>query len=231
LAYQLSTVTTKVQQRIKDTGYSTAEIANYLNDTQNDVFNEYPTLKFMKTSQNYTVTAGVADITNGSALPTDFSTAIDLINTTAGQEQVIPYMESDQIDLLYPDAEDTTRNPAGVPLYWYLDGVTPKLFPTPAAAYTLKLRYYKKPTELTGDADVPVIPSEFEELLVEGASFRVLQVKDNYDQAAIHENRYLDLRQQLVTKYSIQQTGSVHTMPISRFRTSSRRLDTIYRRI
>lgn len=215
MAYTLSDLVTKVQQRVRDTNYSSAEIKNYINDTQNDVFNEY-VLPFMRTSQNYTCVAGVADITNGSGRPANYSLAIDLVDTSAGDEKVIPFMLLEDLERQYPDPFDTSAQPANLPMYWTWDGVTPKLFPTPAGAYTLTFRYYKKATELSDDADVPEIPSEFGEVLVVGAAYRVLQVKDNYDQAAIHKNKYDELLQKLVVRYTQNQVGTPVIMPVNR---------------
>jgi hypothetical protein len=229
MAYTFSVIAGKVRNRIRDTSYSTEDTANFINDTVNDIFNEYR-LPFMQTTQTYTVTVGDSDITHGSGLPTNFVNTIDLVNTTSGQESVIPYKDFSELDIAYPDEDDTTRNASGVPLYWYKYGNTIKLFPSPAAAYTLTLRYYKKPTVLSADGDVPDIPSEFEELLVVGAGYRILQVKDNYDQAAILENKYHELLQKLVMRYSQDQTGTVKRMPINRGRFGSRSLDTVYRR-
>jgi hypothetical protein len=216
MAYQLSDIVTKVQQRVRDTNYSTAEIKNYINDTQNDVFNEYP-LPFMEASQNYTVTPGTSDTTDGDGLPANFVQAITLSDTGTGQEQVIPFMEYKLLEGQYPDSFDVTAHPANYPMYWTIYGQTIRLFPVPAGAYTLTLKYYKKPTELSADADVPEIPSQFGELLVSGAAYRVLQVKDNYDQAGIHKNRYNQMLQQLVVRYSQPQTGQVFIMPTNTF--------------
>lgn len=213
MAYDLSTLVARTQRRIRDTNYSTAEIIEYINDTQNDVFNEYQ-LPFMQALQTYTVTAGTSDITNGSNLPTNYVQAINLTLTTDGIERVIPYKEIILSDTDNPDQDD---QPTGYPEYWYHYGDTIRLYPAPAGAYTLTLRYYKKPTELTADADVPEVPSEFGELLVAGATYRVLQVKDNYDQAGIFQNKYDELLQKLVVKYTQLQTGQVTVMPINVF--------------
>lgn len=215
MAYTLGDIVTKVQQRVKDTSYSSSEIIGYVNDTQNDIFNEYR-LRFMQTSQAYTMTAGVSDITNGSGLPANYVQAIDLSLTTAGREKVLSPAETAVIDLIYPDPDDTTRHPANVPDKWYLYGSTIKTYPVPDAAYTLSLRYYKKPTEMDADDDVPEIPSEFREILVVGAAYRVMQVKDNYDQAAILQNKYDEILQKLVYKYSQFQTGRPTIMRINR---------------
>lgn len=215
MAYQVSDIVTKVQQRVRDTGYSSTEILNYINDTQNDVFNEYR-LPFMEATQTYTLASGTADITNGSGLPTNYVQAIDLTLTTAGTEKVLPWRDVRDIDNTYPDPDDTTANPTSIPEYWYYYADTIKVYPAPNSEYTVSLRYYKKPTILDADADVPEIPSEFEELLVSGASYRVLQVKDNYDQAAIHQNKYDELLQKLVVRFSQPQVGTATRMRVNR---------------
>jgi hypothetical protein len=215
MAYITSDIVAKVQQRIRDTSYVAAEIKNYLNDTQNDLFNEYD-LTFMKASQSYTMTAGDSDITHGSGLPTDYQIAIKLINTTAGQEADILYVDEEDLDEFYPDHADTTLWPNGQPLCYFHDGSTLRLFPAPAGAYTVRLRYRKRPTLLSADSSVPSIPSEFEELLVVGAAYRILQIKDNYDQAGVFENKFVELSQKLVNRYSRPQSGQVQVMPINR---------------
>lgn len=106
MAYQLSDLVTKVQNRIKDTGFSTTVIKDFINDTQRDVFNEY-SLPFMQTTQTYTLVDGVADITNGTGLPTNFVQAIDVLITTAGRESILDWVDYQQIDGQYPDATFT----------------------------------------------------------------------------------------------------------------------------
>jgi hypothetical protein len=215
LSFIAGGIVTRVQQRVRDTGYSSTEIKGYLNDTQNDVFNEYR-LPFMETTHDYTFTVGVSDITNGSGLPTDYVQAIDLFLTTAGQERVIPYRDIREIDANTPDPTDTTTHPAGSSTEWYMYARTPRVNPTPDLAYTATLRYYKRPTLLSSDSDVPSLPSEFEELLVVGAAYRVLQAKDQYDQAAILQNKYDELLDKLVLRYTQTQVGAVTIMRSSR---------------
>lgn len=216
MSYTCGDIVAKVQRRVRDTGYSSTEIKDYLNDTQNDVFNEYR-LPFMQAVQAYTLTAGVSDITNGSGLPANYVQALDLNLTSQGREKVLTFMDTVAIDDTYPDPDDTTVNPLNVPNNWYFYAETIRVYPSPDSAYTVSLRYYKKPTLLSSDADIPELPSEFEELLVVGAAYRVLQVKDNYDQAGILQNKYDEILQKLVAKYSQAQTGSPQLMRINRF--------------
>lgn len=215
MAYTLADITDKVRLRVKDSGYSATEITNYVNDTQRDIFNEYR-LPFMQATQNYTLDTSTSDITNGSGLPTNFVQAIKLVITTSGREYEIPFIDYKYLLETNPDPDDVTRHPANAPTYWYKYGTTIKVFPKPDAAYTVTLYYYKEPTALSADADIPEIPSEFEEILVVGASYRILQVKDNYDQAAIHENKYMELLDKLASRYSQTQVGRPHQMRINR---------------
>lgn len=221
MAYITGDIVTKVQQRIRDTGYSSTEIVGYLNDTQNDVFNEYR-LPFMETTQAYTLTAGVSDITNGVGLPANYVQALDITLTTTGTLKVIQYVDVRTIDALYPSPDNTTLNPANVPYLWYFYARIIKVFPVPASAYTISMRYIKKPTDLVSNSDVPELPSEFQELLVVGAAYRVLQVKDNYDQAAILQNKYDEILQKLVVKYSQPQVGAPMRMRINRYASTKR---------
>lgn len=215
MSYILSDIQTKVRQRVRDTGYDTTEITNYLNDTQNDIFNEYR-LPFMEATQDYTLTIGVADITDGDGLPANFVLPIDMLLTTGGMEKIILPSDVREIDNSHPDYEDSGSFGTGAPVNWYKYAQTIKVYPEPDQAYTVTLRYIKKPTLLSSGSDVPSLPSEFEEALVLGASYRVLQVKDNFDQAAIYQNKYDELLDKLVMRYSRNQTGIPNIMRINR---------------
>ena len=213
MAYTLGDITTRVQQRVRDTGYSSTEIVGYINDAQFDIFNEYR-LPFMEATQDYTVTVDVADITDGTGLPANYVQAIDLVVTTDGKEQYIPFNPIRNVGLNYPDNADAS--PSGYPQFWYFYADVIKLYPAPNAAYTVRVRYYKKPTEITSDAAIPEVPSEFREVLVAGAAYRVLQVKDNYDQASILQNKYDEILQKLVMRYSQPQIGTATRIRINR---------------
>lgn len=215
MAYTLAGIAGKVRQRVRDTSFSPSETTDYINDTINDIFNEYR-LPFMQTTQDYTLDTGTSDITNGVGLPTNYVQAVNLYVTTSGRERLLPYRDIRQVDSFNPDPDDTTVNPAGPSAYWYYYAETIRVYPKPDAAYAVTLRYYKKPTLLTADADIPELPSEFEELLVVGAAYRILQVKDNYDQAAILQNKYDEILQKLVVKFSQPQVGTPTRMRINR---------------
>ena len=215
MAYTVGNLVDKVQKRVRDTGFSSTTIIELLNDTQNDVFNEY-TFPFMQTSQNYVLTANDEDITSGTGLPADYVTAQHLTITTSGRESNVPFVDFRWIEENYPDPTDTTRNPAGVPRYAYFANGTVNVHPVPNEAFNVTLSYRKKPTELSSENDVPDIPAEFEEMLVLGAAYRVMQIKDNYDIAGVLQNKYDEILQKLAVRYNKNQVGAPKIMRINR---------------
>lgn len=215
MAYTAGGLTSRVQARIRDTGFSSSTTLDLINDAINDVFNEYR-FPFMQTSTTFTLAANTADITNGADLPTNYVQALNLTLTTAGYEKNLPFVTLDQIEEMYPDPTDTSRYPANVPNVAYYANGTINVFPVPNSAYTVKLTYYKKPTELVADADVPELPSEFAELIILGAAYRALQIKDNYDQAGVLQNKFDEILQKLAVKYNQIQVGRPTRMRINR---------------
>lgn len=65
-----------------------------------------------------------------------------------------------------------TTTDRGTPTMWYFSendsnrDMKIKLYPVPDQAYTLNVEYYKEPLELTNDADVPLIPDQYQYGLV-----------------------------------------------------------------
>lgn len=227
MAYQTSDIVTKVQDNIQDSSYSASKIKNALNYTQNSVFNKYK-IKFMKTSWTFTATIGNSDLTAGTGLNANHVSSSSLVCTTSGKEGKIMYIKEDDLEELYPDYTDTTLYPNAQPEYWYDDGLTVRLFPAPDVAYTYRLRGFKKPTLLSDDADVPSIPSEHEELLIEGASARILRIKDNYDQAGVHDVLYKEQLQDFVTKYT-EPHGGKAIMRVNRGWNITHTIDSLHR--
>lgn len=206
MAYTLSGLISRVQSKVDDAGFSSSSITNYLNDAQNDVFNQYY-LRSFEASEDYSLTIGERDITDGSGLPDNFQQAVDLTLTSSGFETILQYLEYTELEERYPDSNDTTLYAETIPRFWTLYGDTIKVFPAPDAAYTVTLRYLGRPTELSSPSQVPDLPSDFEEYYVLAASARVLEDKDNYDQATILFSRAEDLAAKIVPRYARRQTG------------------------
>lgn len=78
----------------------------------------------------------------------------------------------------YPDLEE-----AGEPLWWWLDDLTLRVFPT-STSENISVRYVSKPEDLKGTVE-PDVPSEWHGLIVDLAVIECL--KDNNEAAEARE--------------------------------------------
>lgn len=66
---------------------------------------------------------------------------------------------------------DPAMTSTGSPESWYLEDSVLKVYPASTTA-SLAVRYAKVPAELVNDTDVPIIPSRFQDLIIDGACIR-----------------------------------------------------------
>jgi len=107
---------------------------------------------WLETSATLTLVAG----TTSYALPTDFRKAkgtIVLIGATSGRTELV---EVSAISAFVADPTMTGR-PSG----YAIDGDSVVFTPTPDAAYTARLGYYRTTLELVDDADTPLLPDQW----------------------------------------------------------------------
>ena len=76
----------------------------------------------------------------------------------------------------FPNLEET-----GEPLWWWLDNLTLRTFPV-STSENIQVRYAKKPAVLTEKAE-PVMPSEWQYLIVDSVIVDLLKSNDEYDVA------------------------------------------------
>lgn len=203
MTYQRSTLADKVKRRLKDGAFSDSDINDYLNDIQNEVVgaDEYPFLEAIDTD---TLSVGDKEYT----LPTDYQVSILFevsdpanINNTLD----LTYVPYRQLLAKQPNALIATAQYAPCKYTLFANRL---IFDVPVdKAYTVKLYYLKKPTQMTADTDVPVIPEEFSEIYVLGALERAEESRDNYDFAAIHSNKKTELIENLRLRYGVRQIG------------------------
>lgn len=198
MAYTTSDLVSDVQSRISNSSFSSSDIKQFLNDAQRS-FATDATWRFFHTTQNYTLNVGTADITNGSGLPSAFQTPNKLRITTSGYEQVLTPIQYDEFVEKYPSYENDDNS---TPRYWYMKGDSIEVYPAPDTAFTVKLEYWKTPTELSADSDVPELPVDFREVLVLGALQRAYKTDDDFDQAREIDDEMVALLTNLKRKYS-----------------------------
>lgn len=205
MAYNLGTVRTRIQQKLDNTSFDTAKLNQFINDGQRDILNTRRFI-FMEGEGNLTTSSGSDSL---STLPTDFQVPLSLrIYSPTSNSSMLTYIEYEDFDTLMPNP-----NLAGntIPFAWYIFDSVPKVYPLADGTYTIKMRYVKKPIELTSDTDVPQIPEEFSETLVLAGYKRALEHDDDYDQAQIIQLQIDDKINTMDERYS-RQKGLPHVM-------------------
>ena len=96
----------------------------------------------------------------------------------------IPYNQ------LRASAPDLDKTGATIPKYYYIKSGKIGFWPQPNSAYTIAVDYYKVPTELSADADTPIIPLGYREALVQYALSLEHDFNTDPDLAQKAQNRY-----------------------------------------
>jgi len=215
MAYTLATVRTDIKDRLRNSNYTDALVDQYINASQRHITNRYK-FRFMENTFDGTVAQG----TYVYALPTDFSQAISFRITDPDGDVIDlthSYLDVNDFDQYYthPDADNQ-----GTPMRWTIYGDNFHVYPIPDGTYTLTLRYLKTATILDEDSDVPEIPETFQEALITGALYRILQSDDLYDEASLVKNEHIALVEDMVNRNNKPQVGQSSKIAINRVRTN-----------
>lgn len=203
MSYTLSTVRTRVMQRLDDTSFDTATLNQFINDGQRDILNSRRFI-FMEKEADLTTTTGSTGLTG---LPTDFQVPISL-RVSGTTPYTLNYVEYDDFDKMVPDPSQIANN---MPTAWYMFNLVPYVYPKADATYTVKLKYLKTPAELTSDVSVPEIPEPFSEALVLAAYKRALEFNDENDKAQLIQLQIDEQIEKMDERYQ-RQIGQPHIM-------------------
>lgn len=200
MSYTVSDLTSAVQDDLKDSSFSTTRILRYLNRGQQLIFNTRY-LKFMEQSDSTTL----ASAAYSKALPTDHQATIggalivqssNAVALTLDETTFLPHREFFQ---RYPNPSEAT---AARPSTWTEYG-TSMWFNCPSdATYDFNRRYYRTPTELTGNSDVPDLPAAFREALELYCLYRAEKYRGNHDVAATYLQDFEDELEAVSQRYS-----------------------------
>lgn len=200
MAYNLGALVTEVQTKSKDSTFSASLIKTYIQDTIDEVLGRH---RFSFSEQ--TLTATIADPATSYTFASTVQTITDFTYTTAAdttqayRPQYLPYREFLEN---YPDYATRT---AGLPYYFTLYS-NKIIFPAPLSEdIAVSILYILASPTLDDDADVPVIPVEFKQILVRGALAGIEEYRENYDQAAIHRRKVEDLTEDMLQRYGARQ--------------------------
>lgn len=203
--YQLSTVRSRIQDKLDNTSFSTSILTQFVNDGLRDIIIQAKP-RFSQLETTYTTTASSTTLTTSA---TDVLVLMSMkIFTPINYTQKLPFIEYQDVDLYYPNPGLLGTGP---PIAWTIYQNLPILVNNADTVYTLRGKYLQVPPELVNDTDVPVLPVTFSEILVLSGYKRALEHDDNFDQAQIIQQqitqKILDMNETLKP-----QLGTPHIM-------------------
>lgn len=212
--YNLSGLIDRIKVRLDDDEYPDTTIVQFLNDALFDALGEAHYQFLEKIYVATTQQSGVLP------LPGDYQTLITM--TAKIDNEVWPFQYLDYKDFLNMSREDGRKNYrfavfGGKLLYNVPDVSSDVDEDGDEKFYELNLYYLAKPLPLEQPTDVPIIPFEFGEVLVMGALARAERLRDNFDYAAIYENKYDELVTNMKLRYCPRQISgeSRASLPVS----------------
>jgi hypothetical protein len=209
MAYTYSDLKNRLKTEIGDANLNTTLAGDALNHTQQEIFNKFE-LTINSNYQSNTVAAGANTLT--TPLPTGLQRITAIYVTTSGRESDLTpyYLAPKEFRSNFPSV--TVINPLQ---YWTF--FTEVEFSTLADAETaLRIEYIDTVTNMSGDSDVPTVPEAYEELLMLGAKIRIYEQKEDFDYANQFLQRYGDLQEAFVSRYSTRQVDAQYAIPGSR---------------
>lgn len=212
MAYTFLALKTKLAAQIGDPNLDTSLMEDALNYTEQSIFETFD-LTLNSDQQTNSVTSGTNVL--ASALPDDFQRVSSLyVTAPTGLQADLTnsYLPPKQFRSQYPLPSTYGAGQLSYWTYW-----TSIEFSNNAnQTYTLGLDYIKTVPLMSADADVPTIPQSFEELLMLGAKTRIYEQKEDFDYAGQFTNRYADLIEAFITRYSTRQIDNQVVVPGAR---------------
>ena len=200
--YNLSGLINRIKVRLDDEEYPDDTITQFLNDALFDALGEAHYQFLEKIYVSATQEPGVM------LLPPDFQAAINL--TAKMDNNLWPFRYMPYNDFMDRQRGSGTKNYRftifGKNLFYDVPSVSDDEYEDgDEHFYEMTLYYLAKPLPLVNGTDVPVIPYEFGEILVMGALARAERLRDNFDYAAIYENKYDELVTNMKLRYCPRQ--------------------------
>jgi hypothetical protein len=202
--YNLSYLRNRVLlDKLDDDSFEPEIVDRFLNDAQRAIFNSF-SLPFMEKVFAGELTASSAIFT----FPDDYKKVQSLVITSPeGLRRNLTdnYVGFRDFVTRFPSP---TTNPVTAPNVWTLHGDKLYFSAPTDQNYTMTMYYVKRPAKMIEDDDTPEVPEDFEEILVLGAYYRILQRNEDFDLAAAVKSEYFDELDKLVPTYSPRQNGT-----------------------
>lgn len=215
MAYQFSDLKSELKTSVGDPNLDNTLAGNALNFAQQEIFNKFE-ITLNSSYQSNTVAQGANTLT--TALPSDLQriTALYITNSGEARDLTDYFLANKEFRLSFPAVTVTN------PLQWWTFFTSIEFSTLADKAYTLRIEYVKSISYMSADADVPVIPEAYKEMLMIGAKIRVYEDKEDFDYANQFYQRYADLQEHFIQRYATRQVDNQFIIPGSRTNTRSR---------
>lgn len=150
--------------------YSDVQLTVWVNEACRDIARR---CEVLQTTQDIAVTAALQTY----AAPTDMVRIYraEFKQTGETARHSLDYRDFNSMDEVWWAAQrQTSGRPSTYTMWGFPPGVTITLYPTPSAAGTLTIFYYKYPATISGVQEVP-IPMGWDDLVVDYAEYRALR--------------------------------------------------------
>jgi len=124
------------------------------------------------TSRTFTTTASTAT----AAIPTDFGSCIDLVDTTNKRVLI-----EDNIRSI--DDADWGNSTTGTPTHFAILDTTYHFYPIPAGAYAIRERYWKRAEDMTNNTDTTDLPNFCDNMVILHAWAGMCEYLNKFSQA------------------------------------------------
>lgn len=184
----LGTLKTHVSNRVGNDAISNI-LTEFVNQVQYDICTRYPFSWRTALPVSLTTIANQKYL-NPSAYLTNFADPLDAVELQTPQKLI--YVPIWNIDLFDPDYRKTTPTKSGVPTHYNIDWPNERLwlYPTPDAAYDLRVRYLKYPPEISNTSSALFIPAQFHYIVAAGVESLAWQMDEDLNSARAANDRY-----------------------------------------
>lgn len=121
---------------------------------------------FRETTDTIALVQGTQEYTLSSEFSNLDSNSIQSVTIQGTNLRKLPFVAYNQLQASQPDLDFEGQS---VPTMYYLRAGKIGFWPVPNGTDTISVDYYKTPTELSADADEPIIPVGYREALVQYA--------------------------------------------------------------
>jgi hypothetical protein len=179
-------ITTRVQRQFGDetnAQISEQDVIRWINDAMRDIVLNVGLLQVRAVTT-------VLDDENEYSLPTDIL-KLQSVKYNGVALRGISIQEADE---LVPDRDNTDSTPKGTPQYFWTFANNITLYPTPDATLTdgLRVYYNRIPTDVAATGDVPELPVEYHNRIVEYCLAQAFELDENYQVAQYKLSQFQD---------------------------------------